>query len=188
MEQQEEEPNNKSKVIIKLASEIKAAAQTSTHKNPDGNDASHGCNCEKIDSCPIEMMDFSFAVSCSYGTVRCCRPQASIAVTPSVLVPVKRQPIKKLAMCKCKSRKECDWFFHNTAMESEPIDRKDEEQCPAGSVRCCETGNMGNPIEFNNGQQQQQHGSQHILGNNDFRPVQLPYLKMPNTEVDNLKK
>ena len=158
------------KVIIKLASAVAPLPPLSTNNNNRKESASdekeNGCSCEKIDSCPIEMMDFSFAVSCSYGTVRCCRPVKS---TPAPLV--KRPITKKPAMCKCKSRKECDLFFH--VEESEQIDRKDE--CPAGSVRCCENGNMGNPKD--------QKDAHQILGNSDFRPVQLPYLKMPNTEV-----
>lgn len=176
-------PTEPTKVIIKLASEMKPSTNKNNADQQQGtNEVKNGCSCEKIDSCPVELMDFSFAVSCAYGTVRCCRPLESPLVTPVVSTPTKAPSTKKPVMCKCKPRKECDWFFHGDTKESELIDRKDD--CPAGSVRCCETGNMGNPKEPMINQQQQLSGPQFVLGNsNNFRPIQLPYLKMPNTEV-----
>ena len=172
----------KGKVIIRLASSLSTPAPAGRRETSDN---SHdGCRCELVDQCPIELMDFRFAVSCDHGTVRCCRPvdiddakdahdvKPVKVVTPVTLV---KRP-KKTGMCKCKSRKECDHFFR----PEDQLDRKDDP-CPSGMVHCCETGNMGNSkddlVKGQTPPQVQQH-----LGPSQFKPVQLPFLKMPHPD------
>lgn len=177
-------------MIIRLASTLSTPAPARRRQSSD--DAHDGCSCEPVDDCPIELMDFRFAVGCDHGTVRCCRPAKSKdaedaqdtknvknvkdvvkVVTPMVLV---KRP-KKTPMCKCKSRKECDYYFRS----EEALDRKDD-LCPSGMVHCCETGNMGNSKDDLIKGQVVPQGHQQ-LGNNQFKPIQLPFLKMPHPDT-----
>lgn len=177
---------------------------------PENTD--NGCKCESLDACPIELMDFSFSVSCGYGTVRCCRPiepateppieapfeapvevpsenpikssvepsttEESFVTKPVVVTPTTVKFSKKPLACKCKPRKECDRFFQ-TEEEVEVFDRKDVLTCPAGMVRCCETGNMGNHKQATTPKTFKKIQATQILGNTGFKPVQLPFLTVP---------
>ncbi|KAI9562070.1 hypothetical protein GHT06_013035 [Daphnia sinensis] len=156
-----------SKVIIRPVSQLTTPAPLQSQQ--PANDSNDGCKCEPIDSCPIELMDFRFAVSCEYGTVRCCRPSEPVLIketTPSkpvVVTPASTLKWPKKS-CRCKPRRDCD---------EQSIDRKSETSCTAGFVRCCETGTKieNHKIEVS--------PEAHVLGGNGFRPVQLPFLKMP---------
>lgn len=160
-------------------------------------------------------MDFSFSVSCGYGTVRCCRPvepsteapmeisdetlvelsfesatsssleptatEESIFTKPVVVTPATTVKFSKKPMsCKCKPRKECDKFFQ-AEEDVEVFDRKDVLTCSAGMVRCCESGNMGNPKEMTTPRSFKKVQAPQILGNVAFKPVQLPFLTVPTT-------
>lgn len=174
-----------SKVIIRPASTL-----TTTPTSLLGNnqkESSDGCKCEPIDSCPIELMDFRFAVSCEYGTVRCCRPLEPVLIkeTPAnktvVVTPASTLKFpKKSISCRCKPRKDCDRHFQSN--DGHNSERKNTMNCPVGLVRCCESNSGGNT-------KTEANGEPHVLGGNDFRPVQLPYLKMPPPadEVNNCK-
>ena len=183
-------PSN-GKVIIRLASTLSTPAPAGRRQS--SNDGHDGCSCESVDDCPVELMDFRFAVACDHGTVRCCRPVESnnaqdindaknaenVKNTVKIVTPVTlvKRP-KKTAMCKCKPRKECDHFFHSEDAQ----DRKDN-LCPSGMVRCCETGNMGNSKDdLIKGQTVP--SVQQNLDNNQFKPVQLPFLKMPHPDTN----
>jgi hypothetical protein len=164
------------KVIIRPVSQLSTLAPLQSQQQENDNKAD-GCKCEPINSCPIELMDFRFAVSCEYGTVRCCRPLEPVLIKetttskPMVVTPAStlKWPRKS---CRCKPRKECD---------EQAIDRKSEIGCSAGNVRCCETGaNTGNS-------KTEASPDAHVLGGNSFRPVQLPFLKMPQP-ADEVKK
>ena len=170
------------KVIIRLASTL---STPQPFRRESADDEGNGCKCEPIGDCPVELMDFSFALACEHGTVRCCRPVEPVVqqetpkpvdiVTPITTVKL----VKKTAMCKCKSRKECDRHF--LQLES-AVDRKDEV-CPSSMVRCCETGNMGNAKDQVD--KSESDTEAHVLGNSNFKPILLPFLKMPpsNNEV-----
>ena len=164
-----------SKVIIRPVSTLSTLPPSGQKQQENDND---GCSCESIDSCPIELMDFRFAVSCEYGTVRCCRPLEPVIIKetppsrPVVVTPAStiKWP-KKTVACRCKPRKECDRLFQSN--DEQVVERKYENTCPAGFVRCCDTGNMGNP------KTEITVPEAHLLGSSEFRPVQLPFLKMP---------
>lgn len=164
------------KVIIRPVSQLSTLAPLQSQQQENDNKAD-GCKCEPINSCPIELMDFRFAVSCEYGTVRCCRPLEPVLIkettTSKTMVVTPASTLKwPRKSCRCKPRKECD---------EQAIDRKSEIGCSAGNVRCCETGtNTGNS-------KTEASPDAHVLGGNGFRPVQLPFLKMPQP-ADEVKK
>ena len=164
------------KVIIRPVSQLSTLAPLQSQQQENDSKAD-GCKCEPINSCPIELMDFRFAVSCEYGTVRCCRPLEPVLIKettsskPVVVTPAStlKWPRKS---CRCKPRNECD---------EQTIDRKSEIGCSVGNVRCCETG-----TSFGNSKTETSPDA-HVLGGKGFRPVQLPFLKMPQP-ADEVKK
>jgi len=180
----ETDPVVKFKEPVKIF--IRPASSLTTAK-PNGkqqlSERELGCSCQQIDNCPIEQMDFSFAVSCEYGTVRCCRPLETVLtketflVAPTMPTPTtfKRVVVKKIPACKCKPYNECERFSNHSIKDESSINQGEGLSCPVGLVRCCDR-ERGNTINFN--EPSTSEPETHVLGNSEFQPVQLPFMKI----------
>ena len=179
--------NEPVKVFIRPASALTTLKPFRRQQNSD----EMGCSCQHIDNCSIENMDFSFAVSCEYGTVRCCRPMQTVLNKETLLLSAptaaptqtpttfKRVVVKKTPACKCKLYSECDRFSNHSIHNANSTE---SQSCPTGMVRCCERRST---VIFKEPSTTQPET--HVLGNNDFRPVQLPFSKIMSTTNQVLK-
>lgn len=184
---EESEPAVKFKEPVKIF--IRPASLLTTPK-PNGrqqlSERELGCSCQHIDNCSIEQMDFSFAVSCEYGTVRCCRPLETVLtketflIAPTTPTPTtsKRVVVKKTPACKCKPYNECERFSNHSIKDDGSINQRDGLSCPVGLIRCCDL-ERGNTVNFS--EPSTSEPETHVLGNSEFRPVQLPFMKITST-------
>jgi len=100
------------KVFIRYASQLAPAPPATPQIDAQ-------CDCEPNDDCPLELMDFSFATACPYGTVRCCRPPATDATTESQ--PTTTAPVYETEVLGENQFRPIDLPFLRIPLQQQPL-------------------------------------------------------------------